>query len=302
MLTPHAATRMSHAPDPAMVVRMIHGPARTHPLAIAPDPRGFPPLDTPLAALSARVVAHADTTGAGESPTETGVPGLSFVRARSPTDHEPMLYEPLVCVVLQGAKETLVGERVVPFAAGRSLIVSFDLPALSRIRQASPGAPYVALALKLDLGLVRDLDADQARTGAPSPADSAVVAGPADGALLDAMSRLFDLVGRVDERTVMLPLLLREVHFQLLRAEHGGMLRRLANRHGHASSIARAVARLRRDYASALSVADLARAANMSASTFHERFKAVSPGPRRCSSRRPCACSPRTIGCAVPTR
>ena len=79
----------------------------------------------------------ADLARAGATPVATPVPGLTIVRSRAPTEIAPVLYEPLFCLVLQGAKQTSVDGRMLSFRAGQSLVVSHDRPSLSRIVEAS---------------------------------------------------------------------------------------------------------------------------------------------------------------------
>ncbi len=226
--------------------------------------------------LIQRIVRHADAQGAPETPTATGIPGFTYVRARRPTSIQPSLYRPLFCVVLQGRKESGEGEQRVSFGAGDSLIVSLDLPTVSRVTEASEEKPYVGLALEVDFREVRALADDIGECEAPSsPCQGALATGCADAALFDAMGRLFGLVERPADRSVLLPLVTREIHYRMLQAGHGTMLRSLTERSSHASRIARAIARIRQDFPAAVSVEDLARAAGMSPSTFHEHFKAA---------------------------
>lgn len=229
--------------------------------------------------LAARVLAYADGRNAAETPFATEIDGLGVSRARAPTPLAAIVYQPIFCLVLQGEKQALLGERTVSFGRGQSVIVSLDLPTSSRIVKASRAEPYVALALRLDAGLLRELAAEmepvgqEARGGAKA---EAIAAGEVDAAILDAFARLFGLVGKpADTRRVLAPLILREIHFWLLRAGHGAMLRELARADSHAAGIARAVAVIKRDYALPLRVADLARVAGMSPSGFHDHFKAV---------------------------
>ena len=182
---------------------------------------------------------------------------------------------PLLCVVLQGRKETLLGRERVSFGAGDSLVVSVDLPTSSRITEASPDKPYVALALEIDLSLVRSLSEEIAEHEPAGEKARAVASGAAGQALVDAMGRLFDLVERPLERRVLLPLITREIHFRMLLAGHGEMLRRLSWRNSHESRITRAITRIREAFPASVSVAELARTAAMSPSTFHEHFKAM---------------------------
>ena len=223
--------------------------------------------------LITRVCRYADAHDAPEVPFETGIDGFTLVRCRAPTALEAMVYSPLLCLVLQGRKESYLGDAGVSFGRGESLIVSLGVPTVSRVTEASRDAPYVALALLLDMSLILDLY-DEAGEAVDQQA-RAIASGAADGPLVEAMGRLFDLVERPLEQRVLLPLLRREIHFRLLLARHGGMLRRLAHRDSHASRIARALSRIRRDFAEPLKVAELADAAGMSSSSFHEHFKAL---------------------------
>lgn len=222
-----------------------------------------------------RIVRYADAQGAPRTPFLTEVDGLAVVRCREKTPLEAQCYSPFLCVVLQGKKTSYLGRQRVTYAAGQSLIVSLSLPSVARIVEASEDAPYVALAVELDLGIVRSLYEEAGEASFASAEGKAIVAGAADDAMFDAMGRLFGLVERPRERAVMLPLLRREIHFRALMARHGTMLRGLARRDSHASRIVRVLGTIRDRYAEPLRVADLADAAGMSVSSFHEHFKAV---------------------------
>lgn len=225
--------------------------------------------------LIARVCRYADAHDASEVPFETGIDGFTLVRCRAPTALEAMVYSPLLCLVLQGRKESYLGEARVGFGRGDSLIVSLGVPTVSRVTEASRTAPYVALALLLDMGLIRDLYDEAGAAEIADEQSRAIASGQADAPLVEAMGRLFDLVERPLEQRMLLPLLRREIHFRLLLARHGGLLRSLAHRDSHASRIARALSRIRRDFAAPLKVTELAGAAGMSPSSFHAHFKAL---------------------------
>jgi AraC-like DNA-binding protein len=69
--------------------------------------------------------------------------------------------------------------------------------------------------------------------------------------------------------------LLREMHYWLLSGRHGAAICRLGWPDGWAQRIGRAVAVLRAEFASPISVERLARAAGMSASAFYQHLKAA---------------------------
>ena len=90
---------------------------------------------------------------------------------------------------------------------------------------------------------------------------------------LDVIRRIFDLIEKPTESSVLLPLLKRELHYRLLLSDAGGSLRSLLHRDSPASSIALATRQLRDKYRQSLDVTALARLVGMSVSSFHQHFK-----------------------------
>ncbi len=208
---------------------------------------------------------------------ETGLAGLKILRSYKLTALDAVLYHPLLCLVLQGCKEIHFGAHQVDIGAEQSLIVSHQLPVISRIKEATKMRPYVALVLELDMSILQSLydevydEVNEIKIKVKQT--QALNVGKTNGALLDAMRRLVDLIEQPSEVKVMLPLILREIHFRLLLAGHGGTLRQLLRRGSHADHIAQAIAYIKQNYATSLSVAKLASIAGLSPSSFHDHFK-----------------------------
>ncbi|XWN30858.1 MAG: AraC family transcriptional regulator N-terminal domain-containing protein [Devosia sp.] len=205
----------------------------------------------------------------------TPVPGLSILWNDEPTRLKAVLYEPVICLVLQGEKETYIGDRCVRFGAGDSLIVSHAIPVVAAVTQASRRAPYVAMVLAIDLALARGLYDEVGTALFDDEEARSLDAAPTDLALIDAMARLFRISQDPVEAHALAPLVVREVHFRLLRADHGGMLRHLLWRDSAASKIAKAIALIRADFTKTIPVAEMAKAAGMSNSAFHVHFRAL---------------------------
>ncbi len=204
-----------------------------------------------------------------------GLPQFSVLRREAESDIEVTIYEPVMCLILQGSKVTSIGDQIVELTPGDTLLVSHDLPVTSRITRASPDEPYLAAILSLDLGLLRSLYdqlADAPVSGAPLRSLSA---GPVEPAWLPALSRYVELMDDPRDAKVLGPATLREIHYRLLLSPLGTMLRSLLLADSHASRIAKAIQHLRGGFRAPLSVPDLARIAGMSPSSFHEHFKAV---------------------------
>lgn len=231
-------------------------------------------METLAAAVRRHADAHADPDGVAATP----IPGLVLMRVPGPTGLAKALYRPVLCLVLQGAKEVTAGVAVHRFAAGRSLIVGADIPVSSRVVEASRAAPYLALALALDLGVMRDVMAELAAAAPPPPSsgrDPAILVDDTDAAVADCASRLVRLLDRPAAVPVLRAPIVTEMHYWLLAGRHGAAMRRLALPDGPAARVARAVALLRAGFAGHLPVERLAAAAGMSPSSFHQHFKAV---------------------------
>jgi AraC-like DNA-binding protein len=205
------------------------------------------------------------------------LPGMILFQQTRCTEFSPTLYEPVVCLILQGMKETVLGDCAFRLAPGDSLLVSHDLPVTARITEASPGKPYLAMVLSLDLSLLRGLyeEVSEAIPGGPTGSAKSVAIDKSDPRLIDCLSRFLALAGDPIETKVMAPLLMREIHFRLLMARQGGMLRELLRHDSHASNIARAISRIRRDFRTPMAVPELAREIGMSPSAFYKHFKSI---------------------------
>ncbi|WP_455274938.1 AraC family transcriptional regulator [Rhizobium herbae] len=225
--------------------------------------------------LTSRVMAYAERHSVGTEPYYTAIADMSVVQHLRPTDLSPVLYRPILCLVLQGAKQTSFGETVVTFAQGQSVIVSLELPTFARVVQASTERPYLALSLHIDISLLRELAAEIEDLGQDKDPSHAVAAGEADYAILNAAERLFDLIDKPAAAQILKPLVMREIHFWLLSAGHGGLLRQIVQNNGHSARISEAATYIRHNYRDALRVPELAKVAGMSESAFHQHFKAV---------------------------
>lgn len=215
------------------------------------------------------------TADAMDGVSQLGLGEAVILRRSHPSDIEGTLYRPLLCLILQGAKEVTAGSLSVHCPAGRAIIVSHDLPVLSRITLASPNEPYIAFVLPIDLGLLRgffDRMPDFADEGEDA---GALMSCPAEPALLDAVARFLAL-SRGDAAAPLLgPILIREIHARLLLSAQGSILRRFLRRDDPSNHVARAIASIRTSIDEPLSVSALAEHAGMSKSSFHAHFKAV---------------------------
>lgn len=225
---------------------------------------------------------YAQEHGNADGIAATPVPGLRLVCAEAPSGNMHSSYRPLVCLVLQGAKRLLVGRREQVCVAGQSVIVAADMPVSGQIIRASRARPYVALAVELDMALLRELAGEM--DGEPSPAASwqeTLFLQDTDAAILESSARLMRLIGHPQAIPLLYPGLMKELHYWLLAGPHRQQLQLFATPESRAGRLTLAIEVLKTDFRSRVRAEHLAQAASMSLTTFHKHFKdltALTPG------------------------
>ncbi|MCX5569359.1 AraC family transcriptional regulator [Kaistia nematophila] len=211
-----------------------------------------------------------------ETRFETAIPRVTLMRSASQTAPTRVLYEPLFCVVAQGRKQVMVGDKVLIYDTAKYLVVSVDLPASGAILDASDTEPYLAFSMRIDrtalasmiLELAEHLDDDDA----PS---AGMAVSPIDAELLDPVIRMVRLLDRPRDSGILSPLIEREILYRLLTGAQGRMLRQIALSDSRLSCVNRAIDWIKHNFSEAIRIEGLAAIAGMSVSSFHRHFKAV---------------------------
>jgi len=202
-------------------------------------------------------------------------PAVSIYQRDAPSALEAHLYEPVLCMVLQGAKMMRSGEQAVEIGAGDALVVSHHLPVISRITQASAVSPYLAIVLSLNLTTLRELYAQLDGLRGHQKGKGAISCTPSDAGWIDPLHRYLDMVHDQTALSVLGPQLLREIHFRVLTSRTGGVLRSLLATDSPANRISRSIDVIRGQLSVPLRVPEIADQIGMSNSAFHTHFKAV---------------------------
>lgn len=201
----------------------------------------------------------------------TPLPGLRVVQHAVRTQFDSTIYDPVICLILQGSKEVSFGGRTSRISAGRCMLVSHDLPVRSRVIDA----PYVAVLLSVQLETLRSLYDELDRAPSDEGEPCALEVHDASPTVLDAVDRYMSLAESKTDAKVLGPMIAREIHYRLLMDPVGGMLRSLIRYDSHSALVSRAITAIRRDFRKPIVVAELAREVGMSVSSFHRHFKTV---------------------------
>ncbi|WP_298845344.1 AraC family transcriptional regulator [uncultured Roseobacter sp.] len=203
------------------------------------------------------------------------LPAAHIFQRTEITSFEAVVYNPVICLILQGRKEMSIGRQFVELNEGDMLLVSHDLPVVSKITQASAERPYRALIFSLDLSVLRGLYEQVGEAVSARDHATSLTASRADPAWTEPMERYLKLMNASMDAQVLGPMILKEIHYRLLLSPIGGMLRNLLSVDSHASRVAKSIQWIRARFREPLVVGELAQVAGMSPSSFHEHFKSV---------------------------
>lgn len=200
------------------------------------------------------------------------VPGLRLYGVDRPTRMVAVGYDPMLCLVVAGAKQTMLGETVYSYKAGDCLVVSAELPVCGSVIET----PYRALSFDLNPAVIAGL---MLEIGAPAVADQPPPSGihvtQLEDEVLDPLLRLLRLLDRPGEIAMMTPMIERELIWRLLHGRHATTLRQIGSAESQLSGVGRAVRWIRAHYAEPMRVEALSDLAGMSLSTFHRHFRTV---------------------------
>jgi AraC-like DNA-binding protein len=216
-----------------------------------------------------------------EETRVTEVPGLTLVKRTALTAPTCLTYEPSVAVIAQGRKRVELGATTFIYDESRYLLTSVDLPINSCVIEASEETPFLALALKLEMPVIRELlSREEIPAPNAAPDSPAMATGETTVELLSACCRLVDLLDNPQDIPFLSGLIQREIVYRILRGPEGARLRAIATLGDQSHRTAKAIAWIRANYAKPLRVDDLADVAGMGVSTLHHHFRmltAMSP-------------------------
>ncbi len=222
--------------------------------------------------LAQRIAAH---TGK-EGEHTTAVPGLILYHRTSPTPCYRASYEPSLSIFVQGRKRINLGGTEYLCDGSSFLLSSIDVPAQSQIIEASEKVPLLCMYLRLDMPTVREvLSRDDLPDATTSSHRRGLAVGETTVGLLNACSRLLELLDTPEDIPYMSHLIQREIVYRILRTPQAERLRAIATSGDLGQRTTRAIAWLRANFAKPLHMEELAAIARMGVSTLHHQFRAL---------------------------
>jgi AraC-like DNA-binding protein len=225
-----------------------------------------------MRSIAETIAKHLPTQGEANNI----LPYTSFYRVDQVQPVTPLVYQPSLFFVAQGEKEAwLENERFV-YNPDQYLLLTVPLPLRCRVFNAEPDKPFLALKLDIDLPVLTELLAQMPpQTLTFDQSETGILVSENTPALRHSVERLVGTLEDPDQKSVLAPMIYREILFHVMQGPHAARLRNFAMTDRQNNRIATAINFIHRNYNQALRVDKLAEIAAMSPSTFYEHFRNV---------------------------
>ncbi len=211
-----------------------------------------------------------------EGTCTTAIPGLYLSRLSTLSVPPNTVDRAVFCVVAQGVKSIQISNKRYLYDRSKYLVVSMDLPLVGQVVEATRDKPFLGLSMELDYSEISSLILQAAL---PDQSDTleqqSLFISPLDANLLDALVRLICLLKKPTQIPILAPLIRREIFYHLLLGDQSGFLHRMTAENSKVRRIAVGLEWLKKNVARPIRMEELAREVNMSPSTMHAWFKAV---------------------------
>ena len=228
-----------------------------------------------LSDLAQAVKRYTDAQN-GQSPYKTAIAGLTILRSNHEKRPNHLIFQPALCITVQGAKSAMFGAQRFEYGAGQALVVSVEMPGFGTVLDASPSEPFLGIILEFDLTILREVVDEMEEPPAASPKVSkGVCVADFDGPLADCALRMVRLLDIPKAIPMLYPAIMREVCYWLLTGPQGGDVVKMTLANSHTQRVVTAIHTLRDRFAEPVRIEELASIAQMSPSAFHRQFKAI---------------------------
>jgi AraC-like DNA-binding protein len=222
-----------------------------------------------------RLVELLEPLATKEWLTDSILNNVRFIRSSRHLPRYSIVYEPGILIIAQGRKILYLGDEIYKYDTSNYLVTTMPLP-MECETIASPEEPLLGIGIKVDPVMISELLIEMdSITPISGSTPRGVYSSRITKVIMDAVIRLLECLSDPVDGRVLGPQVVREIVYRILCGEQGEVLRLLAIRHGRFSQMAKVLNRIHISYNTKLDIETLAEEANMSVSSFHNNFKAV---------------------------
>ncbi len=213
-----------------------------------------------------------------EGGLQTDISNLDFYFSSEPTEFSAIMYEPSLCVILQGNKAVGFGDELYNYGPKEYLLSSTHIPAKVKILEASKEQPYVSFRIKFNLediyDVIKNIDPKKLMMSAKS--EKGLFFDDLNEKLYESIYRLIRLLDESKEAIEYLSaLIIKEILFILINDKSGYFLNKFAMKGTISNKIVQAISEIKENFNEKLNIKELAQLIDMSESSLYQNFKTI---------------------------
>jgi AraC-like DNA-binding protein len=222
--------------------------------------------------LISMVLKHCEDT----TLVETLIPHLHLYSTSEKSEFISVIYEPSLCIALQGEKEINYGDDTYYYSPDRYFITCTNIPAKIKIKTASKEVPYVAVVLRFSINdiyeVLKELDKNEIKS---KKVEMPLCFNKLDDNLLEPLNRLVRLLDK-PKKTIdfMYPLIIKEIIYILLENDKE-FFKNYVLEGSLTNQIVKAISEIKNNYQETINMKELSKKIGISESTLYQNFKKI---------------------------
>jgi len=213
----------------------------------------------------------------GDGVHKTPVPGVYCIKVSTPTRRSKDRWRASLSIVVQGAKEVVLGRRVFRMTEGQYVATPIQLPVISRVAAAAAAKPFLCLMIDMDPVAMSEVSTRLMNESTQEQLNPvrAMFSGAAPERMLEAAVRLVRLFRTPEDAAVLGALVIKEMLYLLMKGPEGAAIRQFVHSGSKMHQISHAIHALESELEKDVDVPALAQTAKLSRSAFFKHFKQI---------------------------
>lgn len=207
---------------------------------------------------------------------DTHINGFRIARRDFPVASEVCLQNPVIIFPVQCVKRYIVDTHTYNYHEGQIMLIGVDMPSSSYVVEASKEKPYVSMIIQIDMFIIAELYRELGDIACNlDNTYSGISCIDINEELLYSFKRLATLLNNANDSKIIAPMIIREIHYLLLKTPICNHLYSIALKQGKNNQILSSINYLKTHYKEIVTIDMLASISNMSNAAFHKHFKKV---------------------------
>lgn len=207
----------------------------------------------------------------------TNISSLKFYTTTQISEFVSIIYEPSLCIAIQGSKAVGFGDEMYSYSSEKYLIVSTHIPANVRIEEASKEKPYYSIIINFTLeqiyDVIKELN-DDLQESKNKILQKSLCFDVLDDFLLEPLFRLLKLSQRKDNVEFLSNLILKEIIYILLQ-RNSDFFKQYVLEGNIANQIVKAITEIKDNFSQSINMKNLSKNIGMSESSLYNNFKKI---------------------------